>query len=124
MWVAIIYKQLIIQCPRTYCSNLLKVWKDVLDAIPEPAFTRDAVYRVWHDMTKKQWMLDNDPLGSARLLLEHAKVDAGLSPRSHAVQTIDLGENRSYDSVAFSIPRILEEWGGRIREVIIDSACK
>ena len=96
----------------------------MLDAVPEPAFMWDAVYRVWHDMTKKRWRLGSDPLCSARLLLEHAKVDASLGPRSHAVQIIELGENGSYDSVVFSIPKILEEWSGRIREVIIDLACK
>lgn len=40
------------------------------------------------------------------------------------VQPIPLHEEPGFTALAFSLPQILRQWGGRIREIALDSACE
>ena len=76
-----------------------KVWRNILNVYPEPTFTHDAVYHVWHDLTRKKWEHNDIPLESAQKLIEQVSVDGGLGPRSRAMCLIDLGTCEYYNTI-------------------------
>lgn len=88
---------------------------------PNPAYSRKSVYRLWHDQKSKQWKLDPDEVKSARVLIEKASKDL---KSLYRVDPIALPEEDGFTGLAFSLPEILQQWGGRIREISLDSTCK
>jgi hypothetical protein len=40
------------------------------------------------------------------------------------VEPIPIMEETGVTAIAFTLPEILRQWGGRIREIQLDSACK
>ncbi|KAG8942368.1 hypothetical protein FRC03_003274 [Tulasnella sp. 419] len=97
-----------------------QIWKDICHKNPNPAFSRKQVYQLWHSTVQKQWTMDADELTSARkLILEKGKEPGGLGP--FRFEEIPISAVAGFDVLAFSVPAILEQWKGRMREVLIDS---
>ena len=105
-------------------DHSLQIWKGLASRHkPQgPPFSCVAAYQYWCSLNMKEWRLDEDPLTSAKLLLNNA--GASSDEGTSRVQMIDIENNVDYDCLAFSLPEILKEWGNPINEVVMDSACK
>jgi hypothetical protein len=79
-------------------------------------------------ITSAEWKRDPDELKSAKIILEefeHAKPDPATGKKSlYSIQSIPLREEPGITAIAFCLPQILREVGGRVRELSLDSACK
>jgi hypothetical protein len=42
----------------------------------------------------------------------------------YTVQPIPLHEEVGFTALAFALPEILQQWGGHVREISLDSACR
>jgi hypothetical protein len=103
--------------------HFLQLWDEILKTHPSPPFPRKAIYQLWLDQTSKKWKCDPDEVKSAKILIEEAsKAMPGINPL-YTVQSIRLHEETGFTAIAFSLPKILYQWGGRIREIALDSAC-
>ncbi|KAF8324408.1 uncharacterized protein EI90DRAFT_3019546 [Cantharellus anzutake] len=87
-------------------KSLKDVWHLTRQKSPTTPFSHDS-------------KLDPDPIISSRAHLMNAEAAA-----DGTLQMIDLGENSDYECIAFSIPAVLELWGKRIRELVMDSTWK
>jgi hypothetical protein len=77
---------------------------------------------MWSRLTSHTWKRDEDEVKSAKLLLEEAKTTG---PHSlYVVKPIPLHSEDGIIAIAFALPDVLCQWGGRIREVALDSACE
>lgn len=56
------------------------------------------------------------------MLLEEGREKGGLSP-FHTFEPIAITEEPGYTAFGFALPDVLDKWGGRFREIAIDSAC-
>lgn len=88
-----------------------------------PPFTRRAVAFHWNKLRKSAWQLDADPVASANLLLDHAKETDGLSPGSYPIERIVIEPEPGWEIISFVIPGILEKYGSKMREFLLDSTC-
>lgn len=103
-------------------NGMSQLWTEILKDHPTPTFTKKAVYQIWSSIDSKKWKRDKDEFTSAKILLEEAKV-----PGNHGlytVQPIPLHTEPGMVAIAFALPDILRKWGGRVREVSLDSACE
>src|SRR6266581_245061 len=96
-----------------------QVWQLTRQRFPVAPFSCDSVYVSLCTLKMKDWKLDPDPVISSKAHLMNAKAGA-----DGTLQIIDLGENSDYECIAFSIPAVLELWGKRIRELVMDSTCE
>ena len=74
-------------------------------------------------LRKSSWHLDDDPVQSARLLLQRAVAENGLSPGSYPLEVITIESEPGWETVSFAVPGLLEKHGPVMREFAIDSAC-
>lgn len=95
-----------------------------MDKIPgEIPFSRQAIYQIRSDTTSKQWKRDPDPLKSAQILINEASQPNAKHP-SYQIESIPLHDEPGFTGIAFALPHILRKWGGRIREISLDSTCQ
>ncbi len=97
-----------------------KLWTEILKKYPKPAFSRATVYARWAQNDRKHWKRHDDEFNSALVLLREA---ANL-PEEPLVEPIKLPKEDSFNGLAFALPQLLGQWGGRIRELALDSTCK
>lgn len=97
-----------------------KVWTEVLKRFPRPEFSRAAVYARWAAQDRKNWKRDDDEVKSASLLIAEAESLSSL----YTVAPIELPTEDGFTAVAFALPELLRQWGGRIREIALDSTCE
>lgn len=75
-----------------------------------------------------EWKRDPDELKSARILLEEfgrSEPDPNMGKKPlYSVEAIPLQEDPGFTAIAFCLPQILREVGGRVRELSLDSACE
>lgn len=113
--MSIDYRQLIAICTQ--------IWEEILRKYPSPKFKRKAVMNHYTRLMSTQWKSDNPKdteYQSAAKLLAKAANDLGPIP----VEEINLPIVAGYQALAFCIPSTLQKWRGRIREIMMDSACK
>lgn len=77
---------------------------------------------LWSEGQRAQYQLDSNELKSAEALLEKGKTSGGLG--MHTAMPILLPAVEGCVALAWSLPDILTKWGGRIREIAMDSTCK
>jgi hypothetical protein len=88
---------------------------------PRPDFSQKVIYRIWADETSKKWKRDADELKSAKILISEASPpNAGIK---YSVQAVPLRNEPGFVSLAFVLTDVILEWGRRIREISLDSAC-
>ncbi|TRM55937.1 hypothetical protein BD626DRAFT_466992 [Schizophyllum amplum] len=86
-------------------------------------FSRKSIYNLWAEREQQKWRLDPDPVVSAQKLIDAAvAVRWGNGDSTYSVQSVPLPHNDGVDALAFSMPEILRKWGGKIREIALDSA--
>ncbi len=101
---------------------LVKLWNEIIKLYPIPKISRKAVQYLWSRLNETDWKRDEDQLVSARKLLKEAEEAHGLG--SYHAQIITLPtEDERYSALAWCLPDMHLQWGGRIREVALDSAC-
>lgn len=91
--------------------------------MPKPSFSYKSIYQLWYSNTSKQWRRDDDELKSAQILIAEAlknNEESYTRVENIPLHTGDAG----YSAISFSLPELLRKWGGRIRELSLDSACK
>jgi hypothetical protein len=89
----------------------------------KPNFTKKAVYQYWHSINEQKWKSDVDQRKSAKNLLGKGSVNGGLGKGTYAIKEVALNVPNRFESIAFSVPGMLERWGSRTREIAIDSCC-
>ncbi|KII86095.1 hypothetical protein PLICRDRAFT_115218, partial [Plicaturopsis crispa FD-325 SS-3] len=97
------------------------LWKEILKKHPTPSFSRKSIYQMWSELTSQEWKRDPDEMKSAKILLDEAREREDVD-NLYAAQTIPITDEEGYTSVAFALPDVLRKWGGRVREVSLDSA--
>ena len=99
-----------------------QIWTEVLALHPTPSFSRKAVYARWAQQDRLKWKRDDDEVKSAQILLEEAR--AGHAGNGmYSVAPVKLPEEDGFQGIAFALPEVIRKWGGRIRELALDSAC-
>lgn len=109
-------------CPVT--QKHFQLWTEILRTHPKPSFKRKSVYQRWAVMDRKQWKRDEDEIVSAKILISEASkgVKRG-DGDTYTVQLLDSHNEPGFTSISFALPDALRQWGGRIRELSMDSAC-
>jgi hypothetical protein len=72
------------------------------------------------ELNSRKWKLSESEWESAIKLLAKAEKDLGAFP----IEVIELPDQQGYRALAFCIPHTLRNWRGRLREIMLDSACK
>jgi len=88
---------------------------------PKPQYNRKAIYQLWSDHASKQWKHDPDEVKSAKILIEEVSRNRN---SLYTVEPIPLHDEEGFTAIAFTLPEIMHQWGGRIREVELDSTCR
>lgn len=60
---------------------------------------------------------------SANILLNEASQPKS-APNKFEVETIPLPNEDGFSAIAFALPDVLKQWGGKIREISLDSTCR
>ncbi|KAJ7278651.1 hypothetical protein C8J57DRAFT_1059197, partial [Mycena rebaudengoi] len=103
-----------------------QLWSEILKTHPEPPFTRRAIYTMWAEANAMEWKRDPDELKSANILLEEftsPQPQTGKDESMYSIEPIRLTPQPGFNAIAFALPKILREVGGRVRELSLDSAC-
>lgn len=80
------------------------------------------MFNIWHALDEKNWKRHDSPLRSAELLLEELYDDPEIR---YKPQRIPLSSDiDGFQALAWALPPMLAKWGGRIRELALDSACE
>ena len=91
---------------------------------PIPPFTWVAVYSLWQNITSKAWKQADDEVTSAKILLEEARQPNKDRPILYTVEPIPITLEDGVTAIAFVLPHFLQQYGGQIQELALDSACK
>ena len=80
------------------------------------------MYTKWAAVDSVNWKHDQDEVKSAKIILEEARESGnhGL----YKVEPIPLRDEPGFVAIAFALPDLLRKWGGRVRELSLDSACE
>ncbi|KAF5343057.1 hypothetical protein D9758_011133 [Tetrapyrgos nigripes] len=100
------------------------LWSEILGKFPNPAVHRRDVYAIANAKKSQRWKRDPDEVKSAKILLEESSKKSNDSGNHYTIEAIDLSLVEGYIGLAFTLPDVLLKWGGQIREILLDSACK
>lgn len=93
---------------------------------PQPKFSQKTIYNLWSEHISKKWKRDEDEVKSAKLLISEASSQHGHENGSsglYTVMPVPLHDEPGFVAIAFVLQEVLRRWGGRIREISLDSAC-
>ena len=105
----------------------MQLWAKILQKHPQPSFAQKSVVQLWSQLNSHLWKQDDEEVRSARILLEehqNSPPDRSLSGLLTKVEPIPIEEEIGVMAIAFTLLDILCQWGGRICEVQLDSACE
>jgi hypothetical protein len=74
-----------------------------------------------------KWKLKNDEVASAQKIIENAskeQIGTHQTEPFYQAKAIPLPDIEGFTAIAFALPEPLRKFGGRIRELVADSACK
>ncbi|KZT18513.1 hypothetical protein NEOLEDRAFT_1159440 [Neolentinus lepideus HHB14362 ss-1] len=91
-------------------SKLSKIWKKIL---------KKAIYQIWSSIDSKKWKCHENELISVEMLLCEAE-EKGLG--LYKVKRIPVVEEMGLIVIAFTLPDLLRQWGGCVRELEMDSS--
>ncbi|KAJ6461201.1 hypothetical protein DFH09DRAFT_1061822 [Mycena vulgaris] len=104
-----------------------QLWDEILKTHPQPSFNRRAIYAMWAETNAMEWKQDPDELKSANILLKEFASPTAASGKKeplYSVESIPLTPQPGFTAIAFALPKLLREVGGRVRELSLDSACR
>lgn len=90
-------------------------------------FSRRAIYTLWAKTDREKWKIDDDEVESAIKIIKRASTEQTGTHDGHPIfraEPIVLPSVEGFSVVAFALPSVLQKWGGQIREIAMDSACK
>jgi hypothetical protein len=73
-------------------------------------------------MHKSSWTREQDELKSTKKLVEEMGEPGKQGP--YTAKEIPLVDEEGYKAYAYVLPDAIAQYGGRIREVLIDSTCE
>lgn len=82
---------------------------------------------MWADANAAAWKRDPNELKSANILLQEFTFrdpTSGEKEPLYSVDPIPFTPVPGLTAIAFALPKLLREVGGRVREIALDSACK
>jgi hypothetical protein len=82
---------------------------------------------MWAETNSMEWKRDPDELKSANIFLEEfssSNPSSGGKEPLYSIEPIPLTAQPGFTAIAFALPKLLREVGGRVRELSLDSACK
>ncbi|TFK46463.1 hypothetical protein OE88DRAFT_1638147 [Heliocybe sulcata] len=79
-------------------------------------YTERQVYALWQHINEEVWWLDDDQVKSARMVLEAAQ--------GKEVELIDVTMEKGIDVIAFALKDSVDEFGGEMAELAMDSTWK
>ncbi|KAJ7198183.1 hypothetical protein GGX14DRAFT_623560, partial [Mycena pura] len=88
-------------------------------------FPRRAIYHIIRKRDSVHYRRDDDELKSARKIIEEASQEqCGMHDKQplYRAEKIPLPEIDGFSVVAFALPEPLRKWGGRVRELALDSS--
>ena len=88
---------------------------------PKPQYYWKAIYQLWSDHASKQWKHNPDEVKSAEILIEEVSRNRN---SLYTVGPIPLYHEEGFTAIAFTLPEIMHQWGGRIWEAVLDSTCR
>jgi hypothetical protein len=94
-----------------------------LNIDPKPKYTNRAIYRLWAKQDRKKWRRHDDEVISAQKLLSEAENTTVSNGLSKALP-IKIPNRDGFVAIAWAVPELLQKWGGQLREIALDSACK
>ena len=97
------------------------MWTECLALYPVPRFSRKSIHHLWSQINHKLWTRDEDQLKSAKILLQEGSTKGQLG--RYALKSIVLPSEDGFTAIGWSLPDVMQQWGGRIREVAMDSTC-
>jgi hypothetical protein len=103
-----------------------KLWDEILRMHPQPKFSRKTIYNLWSERVSKKWKRDEDEVKSAKILIEEASSPQNEGHETHGLYTVmpvPLHDEPGFVAIAFVLKEVLRQWGGRIREISLDSTC-
>ncbi|KAF8575877.1 hypothetical protein K439DRAFT_1649430 [Ramaria rubella] len=106
--------------PYSVISLLDDLWNDILKIYPRPQVSQRVVHNAWSTLNQVDWKRDEDQLKLAIKLLEEAQTKGGLG--IYCGEHISLPTEDGFTALAWSLPDMLLQWGGRIHEAALDSA--
>ena len=93
---------------------------------PQPKFSLKTIYNLWSEHISKKWKRDEDEVKSAKILINKASSQQSHENGSSSLYTVTpvpLHDEPGFVAIAFVLQEVLRQWGGRIREISLDSAC-
>jgi hypothetical protein len=83
---------------------------------------------MWAENNAMEWKRDPDELKSAQMLLDEFTAPeptptSGDKEPLYTIEQIPLASQPGFTAIAFALPKLLREVGGRVRELALDSAC-
>ncbi|KAJ7041720.1 hypothetical protein C8F04DRAFT_1176812 [Mycena alexandri] len=78
-----------------------------------------AVYNLWFQQQQTQWRRHNDEVQSARILLKEFSAHGSVYEAEPI--PIPQDQNDGLTATCFALPSLLRKWGGKIREMALDS---
>ena len=93
---------------------------------PQPKFSWKTIYNLWSEHISKKWKRDADEVKSAKILINEASSQQSHENGSSSLYTVTpvpLHDEPGFVAIAFVLQEVLRRWGGRIREISLDSAC-
>lgn len=95
---------------------------------PPASYSRKAIYSIWSELSSRKWKRDDDEVKSARILIEEAaklKASPDQKQRLYEIDPIPLPQHNSdgFTALSWSLAPTLRQWGGKIREIALDSTC-
>ncbi|THU75484.1 hypothetical protein K435DRAFT_707083 [Dendrothele bispora CBS 962.96] len=103
-------------------SIIIRIWNELLKKYPEPGFKRRSIYNIAANARRKQWFRDPDEFKSAKIILEESKTSKTSKTSKYSIIEIDLPKVDGFSGLALSLPDVMLKFGGRIREISLDSA--
>lgn len=94
-----------------------KIWDVILQEDPNTELTEKQIQAEWTRVNQDLWRLDDDQLKSVHKLLQNLSED-------EIVENIPVTQREGTSTVAFAFKEILDEFGGKVEEVAMDSTCK
>lgn len=113
-------------CHFTDCTlnTRSQIWKEILKKYPRLLFLRKTIHKMWLSIEQTIWRRDDDEVISAKMILEEGRVG---KLGHYRVDPITMKYAHEPDDglkvLAWAVPEIMRDWGGRIREVSLDSTC-
>lgn len=99
-----------------------QLWTEILQKHPKPTFTRKSIYQLWSRLSSRSWKRDEDEIQSARILLKEFQKPS--ADHLYTVEPMPVEQGEGITVIAFALPENLRQWGGRLRELQLDSTCR